>query len=56
MFPYPCGQMSDSFANIGRICITQTCKFVVCCVVVVTESESAGQVSPGGSESEKLHG
>ena len=24
MFPYPCGQMSDSFANIGRICITQT--------------------------------
>ena len=28
MFPYPCGQMSDSFANIGRICITQTCKLI----------------------------
>ena len=22
------GQMSDSFANIGRICITQTCKLI----------------------------
>ena len=28
MFPYPCDQMSDSFANIGRICITQTCKLI----------------------------
>ena len=28
MFPYPRGQVSDSFANIGRICITQTCKLI----------------------------
>ena len=28
MFLYSGGQMSDSFANIGRICITQTCKLI----------------------------
>ena len=28
MFLYSCDQMSDSFANIGRICITQTCKLI----------------------------